>query len=256
MPRSFLACTLAATLAVLPWHGAAAQACSRQSPAHTIALLELYTSEGCSSCPPADRFVAGLRSAGFDDSAVVPLALHVDYWDYIGWKDRFADPAFSARQRALAGFVGSRLIYTPEIFVAGRELRDWRGGLAAAVRHVNQEPARARIGITLGRPGAAGVPVAVRAQAPRGSTLFVALYQGGLRSEVRAGENGGALLHHDYVVRDWVGPLAADANGSAVLQQALLLPQGADARTLGVAAFVQDAGGKVLQALALPLCSA
>ena len=86
-------------LLLAPWSGALAQACSKHSPPHTVALLELCTSEGCSSCPPADRFIGALHDAGLDAGQVVPLALHVDYWDYIGWKDRFARPAFGERQR-------------------------------------------------------------------------------------------------------------------------------------------------------------
>src|SRR4051794_5009755 len=74
-----------------------AASCSADSPQHTLALVELYTSEGCSDCPPADRWLRSLKPG-----SVVPIAFHVDYWDYIGWKDPFARAAFSARQRELA----------------------------------------------------------------------------------------------------------------------------------------------------------
>ncbi|HTD03031.1 DUF1223 domain-containing protein, partial [Undibacterium sp.] len=78
------------------------QSCSKASPAHTVALLELYTSEGCDSCPPADRFVSALyKTSGLTMDQVVPISLHVDYWDYIGWKDVFAKPLFTQRQRWL-----------------------------------------------------------------------------------------------------------------------------------------------------------
>lgn len=113
-----------------PSAAASAQTCSKQSPPHTVALLELYTSEGCSSCPPADKFVSNLRNAGLPAEQVVPLALHVDYWDYIGWKDLFASHAYTQRQRWLSGLANTRTIYTPEIFVAGREVRDWIGPIA------------------------------------------------------------------------------------------------------------------------------
>ena len=91
--------------------GAIAQTCSKHSPAHTVALLELYTSEGCDSCPPADKFVSGLRGSGMTSAQVVPLSLHVDYWDYIGWKDVFAKAAFTERQRWLSDQAGSRTIH-------------------------------------------------------------------------------------------------------------------------------------------------
>jgi hypothetical protein len=75
--------------------------CLARSAAHTVALVELYTSEGCSSCPPADRWLSGLAARGYTAERVVPLALHVDYWDYIGWKDPYAKRDFSLRQRKL-----------------------------------------------------------------------------------------------------------------------------------------------------------
>ena len=254
---------LTATLCVLPLSVAIAQTCSKQSPAHTVALLELYTSEGCSSCPPADKFVGGVHRALSIDQ-VVPLALHVDYWDYIGWKDGFAKREFTERQRWLSSAGGSRTVYTPEIFVAGQELRNWSGGLRAAVKRINKRPAQASIGIALGKLAGNSLPIEVNASmvknaaqnqnaAQRGK-LFVALYENGLATEVKAGENGGATLRHDYVVREWVGPIALGGDGKARLSHAVSVPSGAAARNLGVAAFVQSDQGEVLQALALPLC--
>ncbi len=256
LPLRRIARILAAALSLNIPFAALAQACHARSPAHKVALLELYTSEGCSSCPPADRFVAGLRAAGLDASRVVPLALHVDYWDYIGWKDRFGQPAFAERQRALAALASSRTIYTPEIFVAGHELRDWRGALDATVREINRQPAQATIELTLGKSEGQQLPLRVNARANGAASLYLALYESGLRSDVRAGENGGVVLHHDYVVRDWVGPLPFAARGGGAFSPVLAIPEGARREQLGVAAFVQDARGEVLQALALPLCGA
>lgn len=244
---------LATALCLLPLSAAVAQGCSKQSPAHTVALLELYTSEGCSSCPPADRFVSGVHH-GLGIDQVVPLALHVDYWDYIGWKDAFAMRGFTERQRWLADIAGSRTVYTPEFFVAGQELRNWSGGLPDAVKRINQQPAQADIGIALGKPAGGALPVNVTARSSRHGKLFVALYENGLATDVKAGENGGVTLKHDYVVRDWVGPIALGGDGKAALTRALNVPPGAMGKNLGVAAFVQGDKGEVLQALALPLC--
>lgn len=241
-------------LLLAPWSGALAQACSKHSPPHTVALLELYTSEGCSSCPPADRFIGALHDAGLDAGQVVPLALHVDYWDYIGWKDRFARPAFGERQRWLADQASTRTIYTPEFFVAGQELRDWRGDVAATVKRINRRPAQASIDIALGKRREGNLPVEVRVRAPQGSKLFVALYQNGLSSDIGAGENRGVLLKHDYVVREWIGPVAVKGDGNTMLARTFALPTDAAPKNLGVAAFVQTGHGEVLQALALPLC--
>jgi hypothetical protein len=250
------------TLLLTPFAAAFAQTCSKQSPPHTVALLELYTSEGCSSCPPADKFVSNLRSAGLPAEQVVPLSLHVDYWDYIGWKDIFARHAFTERQRWLSDLAKTRTIYTPEIFVAGHELRDWaaswRGGVAATVKRINAQTAQADIGIALGKVTSGSLPVEIRTKAAPGSKLFVALYENGLATEVKAGENSGATLKHDYVVRDWIGPVALSSDqksGKAALPRALAVPAGAAAKNLGVAAFIQTDSGEVLQALSLPLCN-
>ena len=190
---------------------------------------------------------------------VVPLSLHVDYWDYIGWKDGFANPAFTLRQRWLSELANSRTIYTPEMFVAGQELRNWRGGTAAAIQRINARPAQAEIGMVLGNAADGNLPVQVSAASMQNGKLFIALYENDLATAVKAGENRGVTLKHDYVVRAWLGPFALSVqakNGKAVLAQKLPLPPGAVMKNLGVAAFVQTDKGEVLQALALPLCSA
>jgi hypothetical protein len=255
---------LTAMLCLAPF-ALAAPACSKHSPAHTVALLELYTSEGCDSCPAADKFVSGLRNGsatGLNSDRLVPLSLHVDYWDYIGWKDSFAQHMFTERQRWLSNLANSRTVYTPEMFVAGQELRNWReglfgGGLEAAVKRVNDRPALADIGIMLGKLNGDGLPVEVKASAAQGGNLFVALYENGLSTEVKAGENRGVTLRHDYVVRNMIGPLplSGDAkSGRAGLARVLAVPGGANAKNLGVAAFVQSDKGEILQAMAMSLC--
>ncbi len=252
----FLSVSVLSASLVLASSAHAAPACSKQSPAHTVALLELYTSEGCSSCPPADRFVSALHETGLSADQVVPLSLHVDYWDYIGWKDIFARRTFSERQRWLSDLAASRTVYTPEIFIGGHEQRNWRGGVATAVKRINAQPARAQIDIALGRTAGGSLPVDVAVRAPGGGQLFVALYENGLSSNVKAGENSGVVLKHDYVVRDWIGPMALAGEGKVALPRTLMVPAGAPEKNLGVAAFVQTERGEVLQAVALPLCGA
>src|SRR5512139_200416 len=112
--------------ALLALAAASAQAmqCSARSPATTTALVELYTSEGCDSCPPADRWLSSLGAKGYAPDRVVPIALHVDYWDYIGWKDPYARQAFSARQRKMAALARASLVYTPQVLLQGRDFRD------------------------------------------------------------------------------------------------------------------------------------
>lgn len=238
--------------------------CSRQSPPQTVALLELYTSEGCSSCPPADRWLQELPQR-FGPDQLLALSLHVDYWDYIGWKDRFAQPQFTERQRQLSRLAGGSTIYTPEVFVGMKELRGWRSSaeLAQRVKRINEQAAGAQI--TLLMQPAAGAAVEVQASfalppgvPPRPQLEgVVVLYENNLGSEVRAGENRGASLQHERVVRFWSAPVALDAQtGRAGWQQTFDLPADWKRADLGVAALVQDGrSGQVLQAVSMPACA-
>ncbi len=118
--------------------GNAVEQCSRSSSTHTVALMELYTSEGCSSCPPADRFLQNIiQNAGMHPDRVIPISLHVDYWDYIGWKDPFAKHLFTERQQELSAYAHSRTIYTPEFFINGKELRNWHSGLISELKKLS-----------------------------------------------------------------------------------------------------------------------
>jgi hypothetical protein len=250
--------TCCVSLLATPLSMANAQTRKITSPPHTVALLELFTSEGCSSCPPADRFISALHQSGLSPQQVVPLSLHVDYWDYIGWKDMYAKRLFTERQRWLSDLANTRTIYTPEFFVSGKEVRSWRSGdsLSAAVARVNAKPAQADITVTWGKPERLDLPLEVSVKAPRNSKLFIALYENRLSSSVKSGENQGVELRHDYVVRDWLGPVAVTQDkeaGKLALPRALAIPAGAAIGNLGVAAFVQTDNGEVLQALSAPL---
>ena len=251
--RSFVLCvTLFGALSP-----AIAQVCRKHSPPHTVALLELYTPEGCSSCPPADRFVSNLsatRSPELGLDQVVPLSLHVDYWNDIGWQDRFSQPLFTQRQRWLSGLVGSRTIYTPEMFVGGHELRRWSSGTRTAIEQINARPAQAAITIAIGAVANNAVPTDITATSAKNGSLYIALYENALTTYVKAGENRGVQLHHDYVVRQWIGPVPL-VGGSVSIKRTLPYPSAARRDHLGVAAFVQSEQGEILQALALPACS-
>jgi hypothetical protein len=245
-----LAVAAVAAFTVVPIAAAAPGECAARSGPGTAALVELYTSEGCDSCPPADAWLRKLPAAGA--GTVVPLSFHVDYWDYIGWKDPFASPAFGARQRELAGITRSRVVYTPQVMLAGRDYRGWGSArFAADVRAVNVAPARAEIALALGAElrASASVP---RPEDRTDVALYVALYENGLSNKVTAGENRGATLSHDFVVREWWGPIALDRAGAAELART---PAARGLANGGVAAFVQSRRtGEVLQALALPAC--
>lgn len=238
--------------------------CMKQSPAHSVALVELYTSEGCDSCPPADRWLSGINGSagghGHSFDSVVPLSLHVDYWDGLGWKDRFASARFTGRQHRLAELTRA-VVYTPGVFVDLREFRNWRSPekFRDAISRINSVPARASIRLELGAPAPAGVDIKAGFRIANGVTpdraeAFLALFESRLQSDVKAGENRGTVLKHDYVVREWVGPIALE-RGAADIRKTLALPAGAVMKNMGVAAFVQDAGSRsVLQATAMAVC--
>ncbi len=240
---------------------AAEPACSTYSGPHTTALVELYTSEGCDSCPAADRWLSSLFGQGFRPEQVVPLALHVDYWDYIGWKDPFAKGEFSVRQRKLAQMKRPVIVYTPQVLLQGQDFRRWSGSeFSQEVTRINSRPARARIALTI----RAVAPDAIHAELSatlidsgekKNAVVYLAAYENKLASDVRAGENRGKRLEHDFVVREWIGPIAFGESLKLEERRALPLLPGKNPRHLGVAAFVQNrATSEVLQALMLPVC--
>ena len=159
-----------------------------------VPLIELYTSEGCSSCPPADRWLSKLRDDPELWTGFTPVGFHVDYWDYLGWRDRFASPEYSNRQRRLAD--GFSVVYTPGMFRDGREWRAWRVGQDAAVKRAPE------IGTLTATVNNQRIDVSFDPVAENSGMLFahVAVLGMGLETEVRAGENRGKKLRHDFVV--------------------------------------------------------
>jgi hypothetical protein len=242
---------------------AAEATCSAQSAAHRVDLVELYTSEGCSSCPPADAWLRTFPSphSGVDES-VVPLALHVDYWNSSAWTDRFSDARYTARQNQHAADAHSRLVYTPEVFVNGRELRDWsRSNLpAAAVAGASHQAAPADVELSQRIDGAGHYvfkATLTRVTGDHGPVaVSIALTQNNLVSQVQGGENSGATLRHAFAARALSSPLVA-ADGTALAELTGVLPKDAAPGDLGVIAFAEDQrSGEVLQTLAAPLCRA
>ena len=230
--------------------------CVSQSGPGTTALVELYTSEGCSSCPPADRWLATLGER-YPRGSVVPLALHVDYWDYIGWKDPYAKREFSLRQRKLSQLQRMAFVYTPQVVLQGRDFRGWATkGFDEAVARINAQPAKARLRLELLGADSKGLDVETNAELLKpeeDAVLYLAAYQGRLESRVTAGENRGRILTHDHVVLEWLGPFAIA--GRLVERRMLPLLPGAVPTASGVAAFVQSRRtGEVLQALLRSTC--
>ena len=244
----------AATLAALP--AVAKTDCRATSSPQTVALIELYTSEGCSSCPPADRWLSRLN---LPPEAAVALSLHVDYWDRLGWKDRFASMAFTDRQYEQMRRQRAEFVYTPQVLVQGRDFGRWgTGGEAAAIVAVNARPARAVIELAAEPHGdKTWIDVHVTVPDTRDrthATVAVALVQDGLVSNVKAGENSGRRLNHDHVVRQWRAGLPLDAEGEMRSRLTFALP--AEQGPVSIVAFAENSTtGEVLQALSLPLCA-
>lgn len=226
--------------------GAAPSACSVRSGDRVVPLVELYTSEGCSSCPPADRWLSGRVADGGDGANW--LAFHVDYWDALGWPDRFASPRHTERQRARVAATGGSTVYTPQVMIGPQVRVTWRAApMLRRALDASVGPARAGLALTLARApggdvlrlGAAPVAGAPAAE------VWLARTVDGRTSAVRAGENAGATLRHDRVVVGLWGPWRLAA---APVAETVALPAGSDG---DFTAFIQTADGRVLQSLRL-----
>jgi hypothetical protein len=183
-----------------------------------VAVVELFTSEGCSSCPPADRVLAKLAARAKADSLpLYPLSFHVDYWNYLGWRDRFSSESFSERQHKYSGISASGSTYTPQIVVngeaecVGSNAPQVEALIAAAL---SREP---RTKIELGaRRGEHGIEVSYRVSGDtRGRVLNLALVEPRADSRVERGENAGERLAHVNVVRRFTSlPLSEGLAGN------------------------------------------
>jgi len=168
--------------------------CVVKSAPQRVQLIELYTSEGCSSCPPADRWLSALAP----HPQRIAVAFHVDYWNDLGWPDRFSDARFSDRQHDIAAKQLRKAVYTPEVHVDGRDFRRWASGapepaglteVALSLRALRVNPTRL------------DVRLETSAAPDRDRRVVFVVSENGLTSEIRDGENAGKTLHHDHVVR-------------------------------------------------------
>jgi len=168
-----------------------------ESEETSAALIELFSSEGCSSCPPADAWMSGLKGAPGLWKQFVPVVFHVDYWNNLGWGDRFSSAANTARQRAYAAAWRNNSIYTPGFVLSGREWRDWSPRAAAP------RPSSTKVGkLSVTTDATTAQVTFIPAEAGAAGTLQVeiALLGGNLESDVKRGENRGRQLRHDFVV--------------------------------------------------------
>lgn len=254
--------TVSAALPLLlsPLLASAATVCSVESGAKTVPLVELYTSEGCSDCPPADRWLSEI--AAREDGEANFLAFHVDYWDAIGWPDRFASKLHTQRQQLRVSRTGKRVVYTPQVMIGEATTVGWRGGRSAGgevgrlLDAARSRDATVRLRMShVVDDGDVMVTLEVD-DAGAGADeawVWLAAYEDGLVSAIAAGENEGRELHHDRVVRALQGPWML---GQAPIKVRLALPQDADPQRTGLVAFVESpATGAALQSLGTRLTS-
>ena len=162
-------------------------------------LVEIFTSEGCSSCPPAEKWLSAFKSKADLWKKSVPVAFHVDYWDRLGWRDRFAKPEFTLRQQQYAAQWGGDSVYTPGVVVNGREWRDWLGNaLPASSKKVGT------LRVTVNDDGRVSAIFVAESNHTRALTFNAALLGNDLESDVKRGENTGRKLRHDFVVLSFI----------------------------------------------------
>jgi hypothetical protein len=238
----FMHRTIPTAIALIAAIANADAACTAHSNAERPHLVELYTSEGCNSCPPAERWMSTLLK----HPDLIGLEFHVDYWDDGGWRDPYSNHAYTVRQKALAKRGNHDQIFTPQIWLDGHVWSNWPKGSppepvagAPPVLHLTAESGDV-------------VKLQLDADATEGKPdyrIYAALTENGLSEHVRAGENRGKTLDHDEVVRAFAGPFELP-HAAAELK----MPPHMDADKAAVVAFVQDEGdGSVVQAMRLPL---
>ena len=224
-------------------------------------LIELYTSEGCSSCPPADQWLSGFTEHSELFTKVIPLAFHVDYWDGLGWEDRFAKPEFSQRQRNLARARNLSQVYTPGFVVNAAEWRQWFSdrsaeppmpgnsrGTGLQLSATVHDEGKLNLDIQMSDIRAEGdsEPDRIAALLGKGElTVNMAVFGMGLSTEVRSGENRSRTLQHDFVVLSF----ASLSPKSARFETSLPLSTAGQSET-GLAVWISEKDGSIMQAVA------
>lgn len=214
----------------------------------TPVLVELFTSQGCSSCPPADALLRELVAEPPRGVVVVPLAFHVDYWDGLGWPDPFADPRWTERQTLYSAARGTTRIYTPQLLLGGEDHRvgTRRGRADAALRAASAQAPAVDLALEVTRDHGE-LHVAVdprwREQAERAPlAIMVAVTDGDHHTAVPLGENAGATLESDFVVRDLARACLLPPDAPVECRATLSLAEVDRPDTLHVVAFAQETG--------------
>ncbi|HEY4177222.1 MAG TPA: DUF1223 domain-containing protein [Kofleriaceae bacterium] len=201
-------------------------------------VVELFTSQGCSSCPPADKVLADLAKK----TDIIPLSFHVDYWNDLGWDDPYSLPAWSERQRHYASTTGDNRVYTPEAVIGGRV-----GVLGSSRSRIDDAIESTAPPALLAAKGTwSSASIGVTATAPAGADVLVAVYEERVANKVPRGENEGETLSHVHVVRRLEKVASAGEAGT------LTLPIDPAWKNVGAVAFAQGANGVIVASASLP----
>ncbi len=253
----FLICLLFTlnTLVVIesaPGKSGANMSTNDKSEALPFAVVELFTSEGCSSCPPADALLGEIvKESRKNGQRVFALAFHVDYWDYIGWKDPFANRAFADRQRRYADALRSNRLYTPQMIVNGQRefVGSDRSRANAAIQWALAQPTTVQIKMQnqkTSRPNELMLSYEVEGLSKE-ALLNIALVERGLVSNIKRGENSGRILQHENVVRVFqtvslknsqIGLVVIELPNTVKLQNCSIIGYVQDAKTMAVLGVV------------------
>jgi hypothetical protein len=212
-----------------------------------FAVVELFTSEGCSSCPPADELVAKIQSES-KDVPVYILAFHVDYWNRLGWKDVFSSAEYSNRQRDYANYLNLQSVYTPQIVVNGKTefVGSQEGTLRSAIKSGLQKNANVQLNISYTKPvnNSGEIKYSVNGNSTN-SVLLLAFVQKKATTKVERGENGGQTLSHVQIVRKLQTINLNDKAGKSMVNY----PAGFDTTTWEIIGLVQNTNnGEIISA--------
>ncbi len=213
-----------------------------------FAVIELFTSQGCSSCPPADEILANYANQNND--RIIPLSFHVDYWNRLGWIDLFSSSKYSERQKVYAEKFNLESVYTPQIIINGQS--QWVGSddenISGSVKKFLKENNTTTINLSSINNTAGKLTIAYSVKDPGANTsINAALVLTKATTKIKAGENRGADLTNHNVVRDFISmPLSNDATGNCILQ----MPNGSDVKDYKLVLFVQqNNSGKITGAI-------
>jgi len=236
-----------------------AQTWQAESANIQLAVLELFTSEGCGLCPAADRWVHKLPDQGISSEQLIVLGFHIDYLnDQKGWVDRYSSPVFSARQRQQAQLNLYQTVYTPEFIVSGEVIHNWKKYVKDVVHAVNGFEPEASISLNVEQDNGQLLidsQVAIQGKDNRQySKLYLAISENDITNKVTGGDNAGATFNHQNLVRAWLGPFDLNANGETRLSSAIKIDDEWNMDKVSIVAVVQNLeDGFVLQGLKLAL---